>query len=84
MKRFTPFLVGLAVLAAFQVPRAIHAHKQGIRGAEAVCEVLQRGGNQAEAIRVAERFTYTKHMAPIAEDAFKATIKNCQPPRAAY
>lgn len=78
--KLTPILTVLAVIAVFQAPKGFHAHQQGIRGAEAVCEVLQRGGGKAEVLRVVERFTYAKHMAPLAEASFKDTIKDCQRP----
>lgn len=78
--KLAPILTTLAIVAVFQVPKGFHAHQQGIRGAKAVCEVLQRGGNKDEAIRVTERFTYAKHMEHFAHQSFKATIKDCPRP----
>ena len=78
--KLAPILTALAVITVFQVPKGFHAHQQGIRGAEAVCEVLQRGGGKAEAVRVTERFTYAKHMEPFAHASFKDTIKDCPRP----
>lgn len=81
MKRFTGPLIVLGFIVAFQISQAIHAHQQGIRLAEAVCEAYQRGDNQAQVLRVAERFTYVKYMEYFASKSFKATIKACPPTR---
>lgn len=78
--KLAPVLTTLAIIAVFQVPKGLHAHQQGIRGAEAVCEVLQRGGSKDEVMRVAKRFTYADHMEHFALQSFKATIKDCPRP----
>ena len=81
-KSHTMKLTGIAitalVIAGLQVPKAVHAYNQGVKGAQAVCRVATTGGTKAQAIQAAEGFTYANHWEWLAEDAFKHELKtNC-------
>ena len=75
------WMIPLAVIAAFQVPKAVHAYNQGSKAGNAFCTKVTNGDSPNRALRAVisemshEKFSKTYE--GIAEMGMKNKVENC-------